>query len=113
MTKPRPPARLSILPSQLQVLGATFRVEIHDSAEELYGYTDVGKHLIAINKQKHETTDQLRATLLHEGIHAMFGAAGLTELLSVELEEALVRLLENNLPQLLVQLPGVDWRQLK
>ncbi len=78
----------------VSVLGVNFIVKYSDlSKEELCGDCDVNKRIIRIST--HITPDEQVSTLFHECIHAALGIAGINNLITEEVEEAIVCCIEN------------------
>ena len=78
----------------IEILGNTFKVIYIDlSKEDLCGDCDVNKRLIRISTAI--SAEEQVSTLFHECIHAALGLAGINNLFSEEIEEAVVCCIEN------------------
>jgi len=73
--------------------------------DNIFGDTDKNKKLIRIDLKYCKSDSMLTSTLLHEFIHAILGQTGLDNLLTDEVEEAIVVAIENGLA------PLVDFRE--
>jgi hypothetical protein len=81
------------LPSSLKIGSFVYRIKPSNSMDK-FGSTDNRSSKIKVSTAQSE--GQLRATLLHESLHALLWCAGAEQLLGLnfEAEEKLVRLLE-------------------
>ncbi len=78
----------------VEILGNRFKVIYCDlSKEDLCGDCDTNKRIIRIST--HITPDEQVSTLFHECLHAALGIAGINNLLTEEVEEAIVCCIEN------------------
>lgn len=86
------------LPTYISVLGHTFTIkQVPKLADDGHGECNVDERTIKISTAYPLASRQ--STLRHEAIHAILGITGLTELLSDELEEAIVVAIENALTE--------------
>jgi len=86
------------LPKSITIFGRSFRIveKPHlkdEDGKELCGLYDSIKREIKINSK--DLYEVRLSTLRHEVVHALLDLSGLNEILSVELEEAIVRCIEN------------------
>ena len=78
----------------INILGVEFKIiYMNLESEGLFGDCNVGTRTIRIGSNHPPETQH--STLWHECIHAAIGVAGLNNLLTTELEEALVICLEH------------------
>lgn len=82
----------SQLPKSITILGKEFKIVV-TSLKGLHGDCNVSDKLIRIHQNL--TKDEALSTLFHEAIHGALGISALNEMLSENLEEAIVRLIEN------------------
>ncbi len=80
------------MPKYIIVFGRKIKIKYCDSLDGLHGDFNPDKLLIRIDSTNSEK--EQRITLLHEVLHASLALGGVSELLSPELEEAIVRNLE-------------------
>ena len=89
-------------PKSISILGKQFKIEYKakiGKSKDIYGETHVHERRIEIRSD--QAGDAFEDTLLHEVIHSILGAAGVSELIKDgDLEEAIVIALENGLSQL-------------
>jgi hypothetical protein len=84
-------------PNKVIILGQPFTIKYEPSSkmQGLFGDTDVDSHVIRINKSLPEHS--IQSTLFHEFLHAALAVAGISYVISDNIEEAIVRCLENAL----------------
>lgn len=80
------------LPSKVEVMGKTIPI-VREELKGAYAMFWPGKMSISINETCPEHI--LEDALLHEIAHAVFEISGLTNILTLEQEEAICRALEN------------------
>lgn len=81
------------MPKYVMVFGKKVRIEYRDDMAELHGDFDGSKFLIRINKFQSEKEQRL--TIAHEALHAVLFISGISFILNDDLEEAVVRSMEN------------------
>lgn len=82
----------------MEILGHLFLVERALLKKNEFGKCKPSKKLIQIDPEKHDTQDEVDATLLHETIHAALFISGITNVIKTEEEEeAIVVALEHAL----------------
>lgn len=80
------------LPSKVEIMGKTIPI-VHEELKGAYAMFWPGKMSISINTTCPDNI--IEDALLHELAHAVFEISGLTNILSLEQEEAICRALEN------------------
>ena len=83
-----------------------------DDAANVFGDTDKDKKRIRVDLSNCKTAALVKCTLLHECIHAVLAQSGLDNLLTDEVEEAIVRAIEHGLTPLVEFKPAM-WRRIK
>lgn len=89
------------MPKSIMLMGHRIKIELNDDPDN-HGTCDVPMRTIYIRR-----TDPIslqRETLLHECVHMILGLSGISQLLSDELEEAIVIAVETGLSPLIKQL---------
>jgi hypothetical protein len=99
----KPPARLQVGPFRYEVVVDDARIP-----PDLFGQCDKGQHVIALHP--HQSPDRLRATLVHEVLHALCDLTGVDddkgeESIATALAPALLGVLRAN-PRLVEWLVG-------
>ena len=88
-----------MIPKHIEILGHRFKVVVCElpssDTHYLHGDCDTSRRYIRINASDSPGV-QIR-TLFHEKLHAILGISGVSNLLSEEVEEAIVVALENGL----------------
>lgn len=106
------------MPIELKLLGKIIQIKYKSNLKDeegtpAYGLCHINKSLIEISTTLVKTEKMYHSVLLHELMHFIIGKFGLSEILSQytnngELEEAVVVLLEETLPDL-VRLNRKKW----
>lgn len=83
-----------MLPSTITVLGMKFEIQYSDlTSEKLNGDSNIDDKIIRINSTLSEQAQ--KDTLFHECVHMAIGVAGLDNLITGKVEEAIVRCIEH------------------
>lgn len=99
------------------VMGQKYSIEYYDNIktddkEDVYGDTDKGKKRIRIDLSNNKSQSLVRSTLLHEVLHAILSQSGLDNLLTDEVEEAIVVAIEHGLFPLVEFRPSI-WERIR
>ena len=78
----------------------------------MYGDTDKGRKRIRIDLANNRGLTDLKSTLLHECLHAILAQSGIDNMLTDEVEEAIVVALEHGLSPL-VEFKSSVWNRIK
>ena len=81
------------MPKYIIIFGKKIKIKYCDDMDGLHGEFIFDKMLIRINRM--DCQKEQRLTLAHESLHASLAIGGVCELLSPELEEAIVRNIEH------------------
>ncbi len=101
----------------IPIMGQKYSIEYHaniktDDKDEVYGDTDKGRKRIRIDLANNRGLADLKSTLLHECLHAILAQSGIDNMLTDEVEEAIVVALEHGLSPL-VEFKSSIWNRIK
>jgi len=85
----------------VKILGKKIKIEVSKGMDD-HGDFNSAKHLIRLNGR--DSKSEREKTLFHELIHASLFIGGINELLTEELEEAIVRNIEHGIFPILKRL---------
>lgn len=101
----------------IPILGRRYSLHYHENiktsdGENIFGDTDKNKKCIRIDLKHCKAESDLKDTVLHECIHAILAQSGIDNLLTDEVEEAIVVAIEHGLSALVEFKPAV-WNRIK